>query len=80
MLSLRDSLREAIRNPLDAQSNVVAGLKIKAPRPPQWKSTMKTRVASIGGNVVLAFRAEDDEKARAMIDDQEGGTSIPQTK
>jgi hypothetical protein len=34
---------------------------------------MKTYVASIGGNAVLAFRAEDDEKARAMIDDQEGG-------
>jgi hypothetical protein len=34
---------------------------------------MKTYVASIGGNAVLAFRAEDDENARAMIDDQEGG-------
>ena len=34
---------------------------------------MKTYVASIGGNAVLAFRAEDDDKARAMIDDQEGG-------
>jgi len=31
---------------------------------------MKTYVASIGGNAVLAFRAEDDEKVRAMIDDQ----------
>ena len=34
---------------------------------------MKTYVASIGGNAVLALRAEDDEKARAMIDDHEGG-------
>ena len=34
---------------------------------------MKTYVASIGGKAVLAFRAEDDDKARAMIDDQEGG-------
>ena len=34
---------------------------------------MKTYVASIGGNAVFAFRAEDDDKARAMIDDQEGG-------
>jgi hypothetical protein len=34
---------------------------------------MKTYVASIGENAVLAFRAEDDENARAMIDDQEGG-------
>ncbi len=34
---------------------------------------MKTYVASIGGNAVLAFRAEHDEKARAMTDDQEGG-------
>ena len=34
---------------------------------------MKTYVASIGGNAVLAFRAEDDENARAMIDNQEGG-------
>ena len=34
---------------------------------------MKTYVAIVGGNAVLAFRAEDDEKARAMNDDQEGG-------
>ena len=34
---------------------------------------MKTYVASIGGKTVLAFRAEDDDKARAMINDQEGG-------
>src|SRR4029434_4795304 len=34
---------------------------------------MKTYVACIGGEEVLAFRAEDDDEARAMIDDQEGG-------
>jgi len=34
---------------------------------------MKTYVAIIGGNAVLAFRAEDDDNARAMIDDQQGG-------
>jgi hypothetical protein len=34
---------------------------------------MQTYVASIGGKAILAFRAEDDDKARAMIDDQEGG-------
>ena len=34
---------------------------------------MKTYVACIGGESVLAFRAEDDDEARAMIDDQEGG-------
>jgi hypothetical protein len=33
---------------------------------------MKTYVASIGGKAVLAFRAEDDEQARAMIDEHEG--------
>ena len=33
---------------------------------------MKTYVACIGGEAVLAFRAEDDDEARAMIDDQEG--------
>jgi hypothetical protein len=33
---------------------------------------MKTYVASIGGKAVLAFRAEDDDQARAMIDDHEG--------
>ncbi len=33
---------------------------------------MKTYVAIIGGKAVLAFRAEDDDEARAMIDDQEG--------
>jgi hypothetical protein len=34
--------------------------------------TMKTYVASINGNAVLAFRAEDDDQARAIIDDPEG--------
>jgi hypothetical protein len=34
--------------------------------------TMKTYVASIGGKAVLAFRAEDDDQARAIIDDQDG--------
>jgi len=33
---------------------------------------MNTYVAIIGGEAVLAFRAEDDDEARAMIDDQEG--------
>jgi hypothetical protein len=47
--------------------------KLQQPRPPERNSTMKTYVASIGEKAVLAFRAEDDDKARAMIDDQEGG-------
>jgi hypothetical protein len=34
--------------------------------------TMKTYVAIIGGKAVLAFRAEDDDEARAIIDDDEG--------
>jgi hypothetical protein len=34
---------------------------------------MKTYVACIGAEAVLAFRAEDDDEARAMIDDQDGG-------
>jgi hypothetical protein len=34
---------------------------------------MKTYVACIGGEAVLAFRAEDYDEARAMIDDEEGG-------
>ena len=33
---------------------------------------MKTYVASVGLRAVLAFRAEDDEQAREMIDDHEG--------
>ena len=33
---------------------------------------MKTYVASIGGTAVLAFRAEDDDQARAVADDPEG--------
>jgi hypothetical protein len=33
---------------------------------------MNTYVAIIGGKVVLAFRAVDDDQARSMIDDQEG--------
>jgi len=41
--------------------------------PPERNSTVKTYVATIGGKTVLAFRAEDDDKALAMIDDQEGG-------
>ena len=34
--------------------------------------TMKTYVARIGGKAVLAFRAQDDDEARAIIDDEEG--------
>ena len=34
---------------------------------------MNTYVAIIGGKAVLTFRAADDDQARAMIDDQEGG-------
>jgi hypothetical protein len=33
---------------------------------------MKTYVACIGENAVLAFRAENDDEAQAMIDDTEG--------
>ncbi len=33
---------------------------------------MKTYVARIGGKAVMAFRAEDDDQARAIIDDQDG--------
>jgi hypothetical protein len=33
---------------------------------------MNTYVASIGGTAVLAFRAQDDDDAREMIDDHEG--------
>jgi hypothetical protein len=34
--------------------------------------TMNTYVAIIDGKAVLAFRAVDDDQARAIIDDQEG--------
>ena len=33
---------------------------------------MNTYVVSIGGQAVIAFRAEGDEEAREMIDDREG--------
>jgi hypothetical protein len=33
---------------------------------------MKTYVACIGGEAVLAFRAENDDEAHAIIDDKEG--------
>ena len=33
---------------------------------------MKTYVASVSGNAVSAFRAEDDDQALAIIDDPEG--------
>ena len=33
---------------------------------------MKTYVACVGGEAVLAFRAENDDEAHAMIDDKEG--------
>jgi hypothetical protein len=33
---------------------------------------MKTYVARIGGKAVTAFRAEDDDQARTIIDDQDG--------
>ena len=33
---------------------------------------MQTYVASIGGQAVMAFRAEDDDQARAIVDDPDG--------
>ncbi len=33
---------------------------------------MRTYVASVGGKAVLAFRAEDGDQARSIIDDDEG--------
>ena len=33
---------------------------------------MKTYVACVGGEAVLAFRAQNDDEAHAMIDDKEG--------
>ena len=33
---------------------------------------MKTYVAWLGGDAVFAFRAENDDEAHAMIDDEEG--------
>jgi hypothetical protein len=33
---------------------------------------MKTYVASIGGKAMMAFRAEDQDQARAIIDDDDG--------
>ncbi len=33
---------------------------------------MKTYVACIGEEAILAFRAENDDEAREMIDDEEG--------
>ena len=35
-------------------------------------SPMKTYVAHIGGEAVLAFRAEDDDQAQEMIQNHEG--------
>jgi hypothetical protein len=40
---------------------------------------MNTYVAIVGGKAVLAFRAEDDEEARAIIDDPDGLRSDLQT-
>ncbi len=33
---------------------------------------MRTYVASIGGKAILAFRAEDNDQARAIADDDDG--------
>jgi hypothetical protein len=40
---------------------------------PKWSLTMNAYVAIVGGKAVLTFRAVDDDQARAMTDDQEGG-------
>src|SRR5450756_1905748 len=40
--------------------------------PPDMERTVKTYVARIGGSAVLAFRAEDDDQARAIVDDPAG--------
>jgi len=51
--------------------NVVVDLNkpynLQQPQPPERKSTMKKYVACIGGEAVLAFRAEDDDEG--MIND-----------
>jgi hypothetical protein len=47
----------------DHRRHMVHGLK---------RCFMKTYVAMIGGKAVLGFRAEDDDQARAVIDDQDG--------
>jgi hypothetical protein len=39
---------------------------------PDMELIMKTYVATIGGNAVMAFRAEDDDQALAIIDDPDG--------
>jgi hypothetical protein len=36
------------------------------------ESPVKTYVARIGGSAVFAFRAEDDDSARAIVDDPQG--------
>jgi hypothetical protein len=33
---------------------------------------MRTYIASIGGQAVMAFRAQDDDQARAIIEDPDG--------
>jgi hypothetical protein len=33
---------------------------------------VNTYVANVGGRAVLAFRAEDDDEARAIVDDPDG--------
>jgi len=64
-----------------AGSDAILKLKCNVSRVPQAppdRSSLKTEfmmntyVAIIGGKAVLAFRAVDDDQARAMIDDQEG--------
>ena len=64
-----------------AKLNVVVGLNkpynLQQSRPPERKSTMKTYVACIGEEAGLAFRAENDDEAQAMIDDEQG--SMPGT-
>jgi hypothetical protein len=46
--------------------------KVQTSPLPDMEFNMHTYVARIGGNAVLAFRAEDDHQARAIVDDPEG--------
>jgi len=64
--------------PPNAQLNMVVagtqqGYNLQQSRPPEKEIYCENVRREHWRKAVLAFRAEDDDKARAMIDDQEGG-------
>jgi 3'-5' exonuclease len=73
--NLKPHLTDLITSPdIVQQSQAIDAISSQVARPDYitWSSPMMTYVAHIGGEAVLAFRAEDQDQANEMIKNHEG--------